>query len=109
VDDILQPSSEVSDGIVACLKKAGVAADLVKLSGHWITFHLNVSTAEALLITKFYQFHKGDVTVIRTLQYSVPSTLRNKIETIQPTTRFGNPKAQAEWLMDNSNESPPYI
>ncbi|KAK7899973.1 Tripeptidyl-peptidase sed2 [Exophiala xenobiotica] len=107
VDDILQPSSDVSDEILTWLKNAGVAADLIKLSGHWITFHLNVSTAEALLVTKFYNFHKGDVTVIRTLQYSVPSILRNKIETIQPTTRFGNPKAQVEWLMDNSNESPP--
>jgi tripeptidyl-peptidase-1 len=107
VDNILQPSSDVSDEILTWLKDAGVAAELIKLSGYWITFHLNVSTAEALLIATFYNFHKGDVTVIRTLQYSVPSILRNRIETIQPTTRFGNPKAQAERLVDNSNESTP--
>lgn len=103
VDVWTQPSSEASDQITAWLKSEGVDADTIKLAGHIITFNVTVSTADALLDTRFYYYRQKDTTVIRTLQYSMPSRLRNMMETIQPTTRFGSPKAQINW---DTNDKP---
>ncbi|KAK4946024.1 Tripeptidyl-peptidase sed2 [Elasticomyces elasticus] len=103
VDVWTQPASEASDQIITWLKSEGVVEDNIKVSGHWIKFNVTVSTANALLDTKFYYYRQKDTTVIRTLQYSVPFNLRNMIETIQPTTRFGSPKLQ---IRLDSDEQP---
>lgn len=68
-------------------------------------FNISVSQAEKLLSTEFHQYHRGDITVIRTLQYSVPSTLRGLIASVQPTTRFGQPKAQAMTPRDMEDDT----
>lgn len=109
VDDMLRPSSEASNAITAWLEGAGVESRNIKLSGHWITFDTTVAIANALLDTKFYYYHDGSVSLIRTLQYSVPSSLRTMIETIQPTTRFGQPQAQANLVIRASTDEPSTI
>ena len=92
VDNLSRPSSEASNAITAWLEGAGVESQSIILSGHWIMFDTTVAIADALLDTKFYYYHDGSVSLIRTLQYSVPSSLRTMIQKIQPSTGFGQPQ-----------------
>ncbi|OAL30336.1 hypothetical protein AYO22_01533 [Fonsecaea multimorphosa] len=105
LDYLLRPAGDVTAAIVDWLEGEGILAGNITYQGSWFTFDASISQAESLLSTEFHEYHNGDTTLIRTLQYSVPTRLRSLITTIQPTTRFGQPRAQAR-LMLESRDSP---
>ncbi|KAI0048692.1 tripeptidyl peptidase A [Auriscalpium vulgare] len=56
----------------------------------WITVHVPVAKAEAMLDTKFHVWKhaKDEDSVVRTTSYSLPEHMHAHIELIQPTTLF---------------------
>lgn len=86
----LSPPPEVSNRIVSWLNSENITADSIATDGNWFTFSTSVAQAERLLKTQFFHYQKSDTetSVIRSLQYSVPSEIHSLIQVIQPTTRF---------------------
>lgn len=100
----LRPSPEVSDALVSWLDTEKVPLEKVKDDGDWISFTVPVGQAEEMLSTKFYNYRhsKTGVNIIRTLQYSVPKSIRDHVHMIQPTTRFGQIRAERTTIKDYS-------
>ncbi|KAF2099512.1 subtilisin-like protein [Rhizodiscina lignyota] len=99
---LTKPNQEASDAVIAWLKDSGIPEMDIEDDGDWINFVANVSKAEGMLDTQFhiYQSSIRPIEKIRTLQYSVPSDLHQYIDMIQPTTRFGQIRAQVSHIID---------
>lgn len=95
VEELLRPTSAVSDQVLSWLDTEGVSYDTIQRDGNWISFRANISQAEKMLKTRFIYYHHNNsqTTVIRTLEYSLPREIHRHIHLIQPTTRFGTPDA----------------
>lgn len=104
-DALLRPADTNTAAVKSWLKLGGIPTEHIASQGHCLMFNVSVSQAEKLLNTEFHQYHRGDITLIRTLQYSVPSILRGLIASVQPTTRFGQPKAQAMTPRDMDDDT----
>jgi tripeptidyl-peptidase-1 len=93
VEDLLRPSSVISDQVLSWLYLEGVSNDTFETYGNWISFRANILQAQQILKTRFFYYHHKDsqTTVIRTLEYSLPHGIHPHIHLIQPTTRFGQP------------------
>ncbi|KAF2169130.1 hypothetical protein M409DRAFT_20357 [Zasmidium cellare ATCC 36951] len=98
---MMRPTSEATASVINWLFQSGVSRDAVADDGEWINFVTPVELAEKLLDTTFalYENQRGDRKV-RTLEYSVPSELHHCIDMIQPTTRFGETRAQRSQVLD---------
>lgn len=96
VGDFLRPSDDTVGRIIAWMKSERVPSKSIERHANWITFTVPVSQAEDMLKTRFHSF-RNDVsqeTAIRTLQYSVPRDIRDHVQMIQPTIKFGQFSAQ---------------
>lgn len=97
---LLRPYPDATAAVMNWLKQSGI--NEIVDDGEWINFYTDVSSAEALLNTKFKVYgskHKA-IEKIRTLQYSVPDELHKYIDMIQPTTRFGDIMPQNAFVHD---------
>ena len=58
----------------------------------WLSLNVTVAKAEALLNTSYLLFRNktSGKTLIRCMNYSLPLELHDNVDTIQPTTYFGN-------------------
>lgn len=95
--DLIEPRAESTRAVLSWLEKSGISAADIKNDGEWITFHAPVERAESMLGTTFTTYQnevRRDVKRIRSLSYSVPKAVRDHIDMIQPTTRFGQIKAE---------------
>lgn len=95
--DLVKPRAESTRAVLSWLEEAGIDSHDIKNDGEWITFHAPVERAETMLGTKFKTYQnevRRDVTRIRSLSYSVPKAVRDHIDLIEPTTRFGQIKAE---------------
>lgn len=102
---MLQPRAESADSIRDWLESAGISR--IEQDADWMTFYTTVEIANQLLAANF-QFYVNNVKHIerlRTLEYSVPDALMAHINMIQPTTRFGQIRAQRTTLHSQSKES----
>lgn len=102
---MLQPSAESTDSIRDWLEGAGITE--IEQDADWMTFYTTVETANELLAANF-QFYANSVKKIerlRTLKYSVPEALVSHINMIQPTTRFGQLRAQRAILHTEVKEN----
>lgn len=102
---MLQPSAESADSIRDWLEGAGITK--IEQDADWVTFYTTVETANELLAANF-QFYANSVKQIerlRTLEYSVPEALVSHINMIQPTTRFGQLRAQRAILHTQVKEN----
>ena len=99
---MLKPRADSTDSVMQWLDSAKIPAADIKNDGEWINFRATVAQAEELLSTKFYVFkHDEDKKeMIRTMQYSLPSSVASHILTIQPTTRFSRMLAQRSTVHD---------
>lgn len=89
--DLVKPSSEASQSVLAWLKQAGIPDADIDDDGDWIKFTATVEHAERMLDSTFNTFqndNKESLQVVRTLEYSVPRELHEHIAFISPTTRF---------------------
>lgn len=96
VGEFLRPSNDTVDRIVSWMESERVPSEAIERHAYWITFTVPVSQAEDMLKTRFHNF-RNDVsqeTVIRTVQYSVPQDIRDSVQMIQPTIKFGQFSAQ---------------
>lgn len=91
VRQLLRPSPDVSNQILSWLNSENISPSTIEIDRNWISFQATVSQAERMLKTKFFRYKNedSDNTVIRALEYSVPSEIHDYIQLIQPTTRFG--------------------
>lgn len=99
---MLKPRDDSTDSVMSWLDSAKIPAADIKNDGEWINFRATVAQAEELLSTKFYVYkHNEDKKeMIRTLQYSLPSSVAPHVLTIQPTTRFSRMMAQRSTIHD---------
>ncbi|KFX92468.1 hypothetical protein O988_07250, partial [Pseudogymnoascus sp. VKM F-3808] len=91
-----------TDSVMQWLDSANIPAADIKNDGEWINFRATVAQAEELLSTKFYVFkhNEDNKEMIRTMEYSLPSSVASHILTIQPTTRFSRMMAQRSTIHD---------
>lgn len=95
--DLIKPREESTKAVLSWLEASGVSSDDIKNDGEWITFHAPVERAELMLSTTFKTYQnqvRRDVKRVRSLSYSVPKSIRDHIDLIEPTTRFGQIKAE---------------
>lgn len=100
---MLRPSVEATDAILEWLQESGVSTGDIEDDGEWINFVASVSTAEKMMDAKFKIYQstvRPDVKKTRTLQYSIPKALHDHIDMIQPTTRFGQIRANRNQVLD---------
>lgn len=101
--ELIKPRAESTDAVLNWLKEAGVPSDDIVDDGEWINFVALVSTAEEMMDTTFKTYQslvRQDIKKIRTLHYSVPKVVREHIDMIQPTTRFGQIRPQISHIID---------
>ncbi|KAI0873315.1 tripeptidyl-peptidase [Hypoxylon argillaceum] len=93
------PTKEAVSSVVSWLTSSNIKP---LVDNDWVTFSTTVETANDLLNTTFawYQYEKGGSPKLRTLDYSVPDELADKIDLIQPTTRFGQLGARKSTIFD---------
>jgi tripeptidyl-peptidase-1 len=104
--DLIKPRAESSDAILNWLKDSGIPTEDVVNDSEWINFIAPVSKAESMLNTTFKTYQslvRKDMQKIRTLHYSVPREVRDHIDMIQPTTRFGQIRPQFTHIHDKEN------
>lgn len=103
---LLAPTTETSSAAIAWLQENNITS--IKDDGDYILFQTNAETANRLLDTKFgwYRSEENQV-VLRTLAYSVPDSIKNHINFVQPTTRFGSLKPLSSYakIIDPGHKS----
>ena len=99
---MLRPHPEATESVMFWLQNAGVASKDIVDDGEWINFMATVQEAEGLFDTTFdiYRSTQARQDKIRTLHYSVPENLHAYINMIQPTTRFGQMRAERDFVFD---------
>ncbi|ORY68727.1 peptidase S8/S53 domain-containing protein [Pseudomassariella vexata] len=102
VRDLVKPTEESTSAVLEWLESAGTPSANIEDAGDWINFNTTVAKAEILLNADFGIYnHVGTTTErLRTLSYSVPADVKSHITLIQPTTRFGQMKAQADQVFE---------
>ena len=98
--EYLKPDARITNAILGWLDAEGVPKNNIEDEGDWIKFVAPVSQAEQMLNTDFaiYQHSASQTHAIRTLQYSVPASIAAHVRMIQPTTKFGQMRAQADFV-----------
>jgi tripeptidyl-peptidase-1 len=86
----LQPSQESIAAFNAFASANGLQATVAAGHGEWMSLTTNVSHANTLFAASFQNFqHKSAAEpIVRTLSYSLPSTLADHVDTVYPTTSF---------------------
>jgi tripeptidyl-peptidase-1 len=86
---LLRPRDETSRATMNWLSENNITA--IKDEGDYLLFSTDVLTANRMLRTEFgwYQARQTKQQVLRARSYSVPDEVRDHINFVQPTTRFG--------------------
>ena len=97
---MLRPDAEASKAVLNWLQSSGIPSSDVTDDGDTIHFVASISEAEKMLDTTFHVYRNKNKPVdsIRTLQYSLPAELHAYVDMVQPTTRFGQIKAQRDQI-----------
>ncbi|KAK4183364.1 subtilisin-like protein [Podospora australis] len=100
-----------ADAVVEWLEQHGIHS--AQVDNDWISFTTSVDKAGALLKTRFAWFQYTErgadagLPQLRTLEYSVPDEIARHIDIVQPTTRFGQPRAQRSTVHEYIRPSGP--
>ena len=86
MDTIFKPTSKTEGKVASWLKQSG--ARNLQSDGSMFTFYTTVHEANAMLDTEFKYYTNGDETKLRTTRYSVPDSLVDAIDLVNPTTYF---------------------
>ncbi|CDO72790.1 hypothetical protein BN946_scf184994.g43 [Trametes cinnabarina] len=78
----------------AWLAKHNVTASTISPAGDWLSMQIPVAKANAMLSTQFceYVHVKTNTSIIRTLSFSIPDTVKGHLAAIHPTTSFVEPR-----------------
>ncbi|GJJ11860.1 hypothetical protein Clacol_006098 [Clathrus columnatus] len=90
VDDHLRPKANTTKAFNQWMSRHGIKPNSTSSSGNHFAIELTVSKAEKLLNTTFHNFNhtSSNQSLIRTKEYSVPSSLHQDILLLQPTTHI---------------------
>ncbi|EJF57638.1 family S53 protease-like protein [Dichomitus squalens LYAD-421 SS1] len=93
VEQFVAPTSETVDAVTSWLKENDVEAAKASPAGDWLSISIPVSKANELFDANFSVFthSKTGTQSIRTLTYSIPTDLKNKLDFVHPTTVFAQP------------------
>ncbi|CAO2653241.1 Nn.00g026520.m01.CDS01 [Neocucurbitaria sp. VM-36] len=95
--DLIKPRAESTSAVLSWLESSGVESRDIHNDGEWINFYAPVKRAEEMMGTSFKTYQsevRPAIKKIRSLSYSVPNEVRSHIDMIQPTTRFGQIRAE---------------
>ncbi|KAG9317809.1 peptidase S8/S53 domain-containing protein [Chiua virens] len=114
-EELMAPHPETIDVVSEWLSSHGIEGEHLHRSSaqDWVTIRVSVSLAEKMLDTKYHVYthlHSGE-SIIRTTSYSLPESLHEHIELIQPTTMFTRLRpfrSTLHWPSDTelTNQSP---
>ncbi|KKK25053.1 hypothetical protein AOCH_003729 [Aspergillus ochraceoroseus] len=95
---MLLPTGQSVTTVTDWLTSAGITE--FEEDADWINFRTTVDVANKLLDADFLWYTHGEqpARVLRTLEYSVPDDVASHINMIQPTTRFGQIRANRATL-----------
>lgn len=84
------PSSAAYDAVISWLTEQNLASDAIQNDGSSLAFQIPVEQAEKMLQTQFHNYRSTATGQVRTLTlaYSIPKSILDFVETIQPTTDF---------------------
>ena len=104
LQELIKPSDDTRNGVKSWLLGSGIEFLDIASRGDWIIFKANVSQAEQMMHTRFYIFHnaRNGLETIRTLEYSIPEEVKQHVNLIHPTTRFGEVQRQGRAFARNS-------
>ncbi|KAJ7693921.1 tripeptidyl peptidase A [Mycena rosella] len=93
IEELVAPRPESVDAVAQWLHSHGIQDEDMGRSpaGDWLTLRIPVALVEKMLDTKYHVWKhagSGDY-LVRTTSYSLPKSLHEHIELIQPTTMFG--------------------
>ncbi|KAJ6632605.1 family S53 protease [Mycena sp. CBHHK59/15] len=90
VEQFAAPSEETVSQINSWFSANNLSSSPISPAGDWIAVNMTVSQANALLLADFSTFQNEETnqTVVRTLSYSIPSTLKTSINAVYPTVTF---------------------
>lgn len=112
VKSLIKPKVESTEAVLSWLSDSGVPESDIENDGEWVNFYVSISKANAMLDTTFsYYTQDSDEThkkKIRALSYSVPSNVSPHIAMIQPTTRFGQMRADGKTSFIVSHKKRPF-
>ncbi|TBU22963.1 subtilisin-like protein [Dichomitus squalens] len=106
-DAFIAPKPESVQAVTAWLAKNNVTAQ-TSATGEWMKIRIPVSQANALLDTQFneYSHDETGLTVLRTMSYSVPASVKGHLDFIYPATAFVAPRpVPAELQIMQSRET----
>ncbi|KAI0029779.1 family S53 protease [Vararia minispora EC-137] len=90
VEAYVAPKQETVDAINQFLSSNGISSKAVSPAGDIISIQVTVEQANALFSAQFNTFKhvETDTETVRTLQYSIPETLKGALSFVHPTTMF---------------------
>ncbi|KAF8516715.1 family S53 protease-like protein [Hysterangium stoloniferum] len=93
VETFVAPTPETTAAVKEFLAANKIKATTVTPAGDWLSFSIPVSQANGLFNADFTVFtdEETGTQAIRTLAYSIPSSLKGKIDLIHPTIAYGPP------------------
>ncbi|KIJ28813.1 hypothetical protein M422DRAFT_189249 [Sphaerobolus stellatus SS14] len=98
VEAFVAPKSETIQVIKSFLRANGLTSKTISPAGDWLRVLMSVSKANELFGAQFSVFtnQASGQQTIRTMQYSIPTSLKGHVELIHPTvtfpTTFGQPR-----------------
>lgn len=95
------PRQQSVDDVVSWLEGHGVVP---AIDNDWMTIATDVKTANEMLDADFKWYHHEEdhVLKLRTLHYSVPDSVAEHVDLVQPTTRFGHPRLRRSTISEVS-------
>ncbi|KAJ6464216.1 peptidase S8/S53 domain-containing protein [Mycena vulgaris] len=90
INQFVAPSEETLSQVTSWLAAHNLASSPITPAGDWISVNMTVAQANELLVADFSTFQNPDTnqTVVRTLSYSIPNSLKAEISWIHPTVNF---------------------
>ncbi|KAI0040880.1 subtilisin-like protein [Auriscalpium vulgare] len=94
VNKYVSPKPETIAAVDVWLSENGLSAKTLSPGGDWLGFQTTVSHANELFDTQFSTFvHDfSGAEYIRTLAYSIPTSLKGHLQLVHPTTTFSGPQ-----------------
>ncbi|PFH47604.1 hypothetical protein AMATHDRAFT_151702 [Amanita thiersii Skay4041] len=103
VDNLVAPHSDSIKAVDEWLASFGFGEESIVRSPakDWVTIRVPVSLAEEMLDTKYHvwKHDKSGDYLVRTTSYSLPETLHEHVDVIQPTTMFAQFKGAKSTLV----------
>jgi tripeptidyl-peptidase-1 len=99
VSTLVAPSQHALGAVHEWLEDNDVRLDQVRYTPakDWVIVTLPVAEVEELLDTEYHVYENdAGSQIVRTTAYSLPKSLHEHIDTIQPTNYFSDPKAMAK-------------